>query len=367
MGNLILNSLEIQNFRGFQHLKIERLGRVNLIVGRNNVGKTSLIEALQLYAHRGSPDLIWNILRAREELRVSPRDADIEDLLAALKYLFYGRKDVRTHFDAVQIGPVNSPDETLSIAMGWSTVELDEKGSHNTRPISSDEVKAVDNLIPRLTFQLGADWRFSYPLDPSFSARLLRPEINEIKCILIPANGLGRSLAAKLWDTITLTSLEKEVLTSLRIIASGIEGLNIVGNRESVHGNIPIVKVANIDDPLPLGSLGDGMQRILNIALALVNTRDGILLIDEVENALHYAIFPELWQLIFQLAHRLNVQVFATTHSLDCIEGFQHAAQEDKDEEGLLIRLEFKKSGVNAVLFDEEDLGIVTRQQIEVR
>ncbi len=122
MGNLILNSLEIRNFRGFDHLTIERLGRVNLIVGKNNIGKSSLLEALQLYARRGSFGLIWDILRARDELRVVPQNATVMDLLVALKFLFYGRKDVRTHFASIQIGPANSPDEALSIAFGWSTV-----------------------------------------------------------------------------------------------------------------------------------------------------------------------------------------------------------------------------------------------------
>src|SRR5579864_587616 len=69
MGNLVLNSLEIRNFRGFQHLKIEHLGRVNLIVGKNNIGKSSLLEALLLYTHRGSPDVIWDVLGTRDENR----------------------------------------------------------------------------------------------------------------------------------------------------------------------------------------------------------------------------------------------------------------------------------------------------------
>ena len=92
MGNLILNSLEIRNFRGFQHLTIEHLGRVNLIVGKNNIGKSSLLEALQLYARRGSPELIWDILGTRDEnrqptSRLSRDAAKIGDLLASLKYL----------------------------------------------------------------------------------------------------------------------------------------------------------------------------------------------------------------------------------------------------------------------------------------
>ncbi len=114
-------------------------------------------------------------------------------------------------------------------------------------------------------------------------------------------------------------------------------------------------------------SLGDGMLRTLGISLALVNAKNGILLIDEFENGIYYTVQPDLWRLIFQVARRLNVQVFATTHSWDCIEGFQKAAQADDQNEGMLIRLEYKKDEVAVTLFDERRLGIATRERIEVR
>jgi AAA15 family ATPase/GTPase len=94
MGNLILNSLEIRNFRCFKHLQIERLGRVNLIVGKNNVGKSTLLEALRLYAYKGSPNLIWKILQSRDESRQYNRKrierSTVENLLLDLKHLCYG-------------------------------------------------------------------------------------------------------------------------------------------------------------------------------------------------------------------------------------------------------------------------------------
>lgn len=381
MGNLVLNSLEIKGFRGFRHLQIERLGRVNLIVGKNNVGKSSVLEALQLYARRGSPTLIWELLRSRDESRYSSggRDEsrytpssssiDIEDQLLAIRYLFYGRKDVRTDVQPIQIGPVNSPDEMLSIAVGWYMEELDEQAHLKRRLLQPEEYNLVDNPVPRFTTQLGREARVDYPLNRSAVARLVRFELKEINCISRSADGQPREREniGNLWDSISLTSLEQEVLNSLRIIAPGVQGLSIVGDPGSARGRIPIVKIKDIDEPLPLRSLGDGMQRMLGIALALVNAKDGMLLIDEIENGIHYSVQLELWQLIFELARRLNVQVFATTHSWDCIKAFQVAAQEDKQEEGLLIRLSLRKDEVVATLFDERQLGIATREQIEVR
>ncbi len=377
MGNLILNSLEIRGFRGFRHLQIEHLGRVNLIVGKNNVGKSSLLEALQLYARRGSPTLIWELLRVRDESRYSSgirdeskyppssRSVNIEDQLLALKYLFYGRKDVRAHLESIQIGPVDSLDGMLSIAVGWYVEEIDEQALPKRRLLQPEEYDMVDNPVPRFTIRIGREPAVDYSLNPPRLPRLVRSELKEINCLSRAANGLTGEEVGNLWDNISLTPLEKDVIASLRIIAPGVEGMSIIGDR--VPGRIPIVKVAGIDDPLPLHSLGDGMQRVLDIALALVNAKDGILLIDEIENGIHYSAQPELWHLIFQLAHRLNVQVFATTHSWDCIEGFQKVAQKDNQEEGVLIRLSIKKGEVGATLFDEEELGVAAREQIEVR
>jgi len=366
MSNLILNSLEIRNFRAFEHLQVERLGRVNLIVGKNNVGKTSLLEAIQLYASRAStPTFIWEIMRARRE--VNKPFVNIKDMLTALKYLFYGRNDIRPGIQPVQIGPINSPSETLSIAIDWSIAEA-LKGTLNIRPLEPGEDYSDDALVPRFTIQV-AGTILSYPIDPSLPQGIIRLNSNEISCMFAPSHGLNEQQLTKLWDWIALTDLESEVLSALRLIAPGLIDLNFLSTPLSGEERIPIVKITNIDEPLPLYSLGDGMLRTLGISLALVNAKDGILLIDEFENGLYYSVQPDLWRFIFRVARILNVQVFATTHSWDCIEAFQQATQENtqNEGEGLLIRLESKMDKIAPTLFDARLLGIATREHIEVR
>ncbi len=354
MSNLILNSLEIRRFRAFDHLQIERLGRVNLIVGKNNVGKTCLLEAIQLYARSGSPALIAELLGSRDESRLSNLDAvaiNFPDLLPGLKYLFFGRREITNFLETIQIGPVNTPDKTLTITIGGFS-------SYNT----------VDDQGPRFSIHMGKKQLVNFSLSSSTYPRLPLTELRGTTCVSVQAGGLSRGQIGELWDGIALTNLEKEILAALQLIAPGTEGINLVGDLASkIRERISIVKIMDIDEPLPLRSLGDGMQRIFGIALALVNAKDGMLLIDEFENGIHYTVQTDLWRLIFQVARRLNVQVFATTHSWDCIEAFQKAAQEDTQSEGVLIRLESKKGKIVATLFDEQELGIATREQIEVR
>jgi ABC-type branched-subunit amino acid transport system ATPase component len=355
MSDLLLKNLEIRSFRGFRHLKIERLGRVNLIVGKNNVGKTALLEALRLYASRGSPNVIWEIVGGVDESRRF-RHQTTSEKLALLKYIFYGRKDVRikSEHESIQIGPMNAPEERLSVGVGWDIVTISDSYPSGRRTVG-------------FSVQLGTKPAALYPLDESLLPELFEQQGQGISAFFVSSGGLTKDRAARLWDRIALTSLQEKVLDGLRLIAPGITGINFVADNTSPLVRLPIVKVVDMDEPLPLGNLGDGMNRMLGIALALVNARDGMLLIDEIENGLHYSIQPDMWRIIFQLARQLNVQVFATSHSWDCIEAFQQAAQEDTRTEGLLIRLEYKKGEVVPTLFDERELGIVTREQIEVR
>ena len=397
VSNLILDSLEIRNFRGFKHLQIERLARVNLIVGKNNVGKSSLLEAIQLYAHRGSPILLREQLRARDESRpVLDRSGDAEEFRSVLKYVFYGRSNVIGQ--QIQIGPVNSQEETLFIAVNWGNAgQIGDELRLVQLPEAAEGGRNA-HLIPGLTIHLGKQLLFNLVFLPAYPipSSSLNSDLKDIATVFIVANGLGKREITELWDSIALTDLEKEVLAALRFVAPGVEGITLVSDPALINERIPIVKVKGIDDRLPLRSLGDGMQRVLGISLALANAKNGLLLIDEFENGLHYAIQPDLWRLIFQVARRLNVQVFATTHSWDCIESFQEASngdhqevglahiyseddivpvkvtqenhqQEKHQEEGLLIRLESKKNGIKSTLFDKRQLEIATREQIEVR
>ena len=366
MTSLILDSLEIHNFRGFEHLTIDRLARVNLIVGKNNIGKSNLLMALQLYARRASsPTFIWEILDTHGEIKRP--FVNVEDMLAVLKYLFYGRKEIRPGLEPIRIGSMNTAHKTFSILINWSISQTitDQEGkvSIQTRPLQSGEGYALDLLIPFISIQVEGT-ALNYPIDPSLPRGILRLNAKEITSAFVAANGLQD--ASVLWDNIALTSREKDVLAALRLIAPGIEGINFVHN-PLIGKREPIVRIAGIDEPVPLNNLGDGMQRMLGIALALVNARNGLLLIDEIENGLHYLVQPDLWKLIFHTARRLNVQVFATTHSWDCIEGFQQASQAVGNDDGLLIRLESKQEGIKATLFDERRLGIAAREQIEVR
>jgi AAA15 family ATPase/GTPase len=309
MSELLLDSLEIKGYRCFEHLTIEKLGRVNLILGKNNVGKTALLEALWIYVNKGR---VFNeILQSRNE-------------------------------------------DTFPASLQNKTNKFKSLINHSSNSLLN-EIKigrlSEDNS---LFFQLNSEV-FTY-----------RGILNDItQKAFIKTDGLDQNKIIEFWDNIELTPKEEENLKSMQVIMKNLLKVRV---RVTNKGRIPYAQVAGIDESLPLRSFGDGLNRLFGISLALANCKDGVLLIDEIENGFHYSILPDVWKLIFKTAKDLNVQVFATTHSKDCIEAFTQAAIDDKESEGMLIRLERNKSDkIIAKTIVEERLAQALEHDVEVR
>lgn len=113
--------------------------------------------------------------------------------------------------------------------------------------------------------------------------------------------------------------------------------------------------------------MGDGINRILNLTLALVNSDGGFLLIDECENGLHHSVQDKLWEIIFEIAEKLDIQVFATTHSNDSINSFAKVLENAPKLDGALFRLERKEESVIANPFSKEEITVAANQGINLR
>ncbi|RLC14774.1 MAG: hypothetical protein DRI57_13935 [Deltaproteobacteria bacterium] len=185
----------------------------------------------------------------------------------------------------------------------------------------------------------------------------------------IPTQFLSMDILATLWDRAVLTSYFDNVRKFLKIISENFEDIAFVkvNNIERTG----MVKLANLDGPIPLNGMGDGMLRILQLVLGIFPARNGFLLIDEFENGLHFSVQKQIWKLIFELASDLNIQVFATTHSWDCIEAFSIAANQS-DEEAVLFRIGKSvvpndKGKTIATVFDKNSLHNLTQSDVELR
>ena len=172
---------------------------------------------------------------------------------------------------------------------------------------------------------------------------------------------------ATLWDEVTLTDNEASALDALRLaFGDHVDRIAAIGQGRG-GGRRIVVKLTNHTDPVPLKSLGDGTTRMFGVALALANCRDGILLIDEAENGIHYSLQSKFWNMVLRAAEAHNVQVVATTHSKDCIDGFAVAAARCPNTSANLIRLEQHNGKMRAVEYPKEELEVTAEQNIEVR
>jgi ABC-type branched-subunit amino acid transport system ATPase component len=352
MSKQLLNSLEIKGFRGYKQLTIDRLRRINLIVGPNGVGKTSLLEAIQLLVEKGSPALIVELLNKRNEgieirrlNRASTFDDDeavknIKIIAEGLGNLFYGRPDIDTEFSQYQftISDPTDTDKLLKVKSSWfEEVEVEEQTTVDGRSLVKRRTALIDVLEGNdappegdvqlgLTIQSGAQKR-NYQLETYFRSIRFAPNSSKSSLNVITVQGLDEALLSAYWSNIVLTDYEPDILAAVRIISPDIEDFAFRDD-ERGRNKYPIVRLKDLAKPVPFHSLGEGAVRILGIILALVNSRDGVLLIDEIDTGLHHSVQIKMWEFVFKLSEQLKVQLFATTHSQDCLSAFEYVANQ---------------------------------------
>lgn len=312
----MIEKLDIENFMLFKKLEIPTLKRVNLIGGRNNAGKTTLLEAIRILTSHGNIKVINDILNNREVL-VEGYNLNFEKLFCreALKDV------IRT------------------------TLNINEL--------------LIERLLPNGEFGLyGLKIGDQKPIPLSFNVNYYPKENNTF----IPFNYNFHTIS-NLWEHIVLTPKEEDLI---KIIQNTIEP-NL--QRLDVGQNIVRVKLNKLKNPIPLGTLGDGVQRILLIALGLANAQNSYLLIDEIELGLHHSVLEKLWKMIFKYAKKWNIQVFVTTHSQDALRTFTYVASEEENKaDAQFIRLQIGRTGKNeAILFNTDRLIKMLDLKLEIR
>ncbi len=379
----MLKSFQISNFRLFQHLEIERLNRVNLIVGKNNAGKSTFLEAVTLYASNASPSVFLDLVESRQENWVSEAQTQSQNFSGnSVRHLFFGHKLPKIGEQGILVGEI-SPSTKIHISAAAYQNKADDEDTVRKIRVSGIQLDLFDEdpssfeifLVAeegertRRLFRLdGEDMR---GLRRNTAIRLYQRQDAEFKliCQIVSTGNMSNRKLAALWDLTSLTNLESDVISSLGLIdkrVSGVAFVEDINQKRSGENRIPLIKLEGIDEPLPLKSMGDGMTRLFHIIVALVNAQNGLLLIDEFENGLHWSVQPSVWDIVFQLAERLNVQVFATTHSRDCVQGFD-SIWTKYPELGAFFRLDAKDGNIKSTEYTLETLTDAIDMDVEVR
>lgn len=360
-GVIMIESLTINNYRIFRHAEVESLSKVNLIVGNNSSGKTALLESIALFLSDCSPSIVNRIIDYRSE------DYQQEKYHRVYQNLFYGRKIPEYINDSIDI---SSKGRSLIISILDFVRAVDpENGRIYFSGIGHDELDddgLEDDSTPFLAVKSGEGYRRLINLDTGHyigSGIRGRPTKDEFSYKILSTNGLLDQECAYLWDRVALTDDEDLVLDGLRIIEPSIQGVTFVDHGRS---RTPLVKVRGFSDPFPLKSLGDGVSRIFHIILSIVSAKNSFLLIDEFENGLHWSAQERAWGMVFELAERLNVQIFCTTHSSDCVQTFK-SIWGGRVEAGSFLRVTKSDLGANVKTLPFEILSDSIDMDVEVR
>jgi AAA domain, putative AbiEii toxin, Type IV TA system/AAA ATPase domain len=374
--NAPISTLQVKRFRSLRDLTVGPFGQVNLITGKNNAGKSSLLEAIRILVTEGATSTLQNILNYREEGVNNP--SDVEQILSPDDTSSYSS----LFTDFPNIGGCSEPftvsnhdedgesaQKTISIRVGWFSERTDPETGR--RVISAEDYDLFGESIGFPALEIEApNRRRIMRIDSQRPYRRMISESGEgspTPCIFLdPFSSRSTSQLGNLWDSIALTDAEKEVVTALKIISPDIEAVSMIGSDSGSRSRTAIAKSHKYPTPIPLRTFGDGVNRLFGIILSLSSAKGGVLLVDEIENGLHHSILTKVWKVIFQMARTLNVQVFATSHSWDCIESFQDAANSDPGD-GVLVRLTANADTVVSTLFREDELKIAARNQIELR
>ncbi len=377
--HLRLPSLRVEGFRGIGELSIPRLGRVTLLAGRNGIGKTTVLDAVRIFAARGRPIVIHGLLQGREEFATGLDEDHDPTVVPDFTALFHGRNPGRGA--TILIGPSDGGEDAVRLRVSsgedWTAAQQDlfSRLSVGTDLMAlSVMIGSRKQLFP---WVLAADESNPWESRGRFTLRRLQRLFDEggwpagVECQSLGPGLLGTRQLASLWDEVALTNDELASRQALQLVLGrDIEGVAVVGDDARVPGRARqrvVVKLAEHRRPVPLKSLGDGATRMFGVALALANSRNGFLVVDEAENGIHHSVQRDFWNMVLRTAHENDVQVLATTHGWDCVTGFARACADCTDVEGVLVRIERVAEGLRAVEYSEEDLETIADQGIEVR
>jgi hypothetical protein len=364
-------SIKINNFKGFQEFVLDNIGKINLIAGVNNVGKTALLEAIFLHCGAYNPSLTLNLNKFRgfEQLHVefggewekSPWDSLFNDFDKSKKI------EIRGDFTDGNV-------RKIGLQVVRSSEESPEKG-----PIIQSGPSAFRNIpldtentiVLRLNYEEFTGKKFNKKKSgASFLSigpnGVSTPMVKQspFSTIFLPARyRIPLEEDAKRFGNLDVVGQQNMLLDALKLIEPKLKRIAVVAS-----GGVPVLYGdIGLSQMLQLPYMGDGMSRLASIILAIGNAQDGVVLVDEIENGFHHSMMQKVWAAIDRAARHSNTQVFATTHSLECIIAAHKAFSQAEHYDLLVHRLNRVDETIKDVTFSQCDLDTAFELKMDVR
>ncbi len=367
----MITSLNVHNYRCFSNYRLSNLKRVNLLVGKNNSGKTCILEAVQLLRN---PWSFLSVLRRRGEV-LSNDNGERSRTECDVKHLFRGHELQEHSQFYIRASHEDLNEDSFEEAICFAIQKNHEYGEGSL----SDEYE--DTLGNELCFHFNKRMQGGVDFDLSSSGgvsqkefyRHLQREPNDDKppAVFLPTGSMSSSDIISGWKNIALTDEEELVTDALRLLEPDIERIAFVGSEsrsapEAQRGGV-LVRMKHDKKPIPIGSMGDGIWRVLALAISVIRAQKGILLVDEIDTGLHHTALAGVWRMIAITAQRLDVQVFATSHSSDCVRSLAEVIEYKEIPEDSVSIQRIERDGEVAVPYSESEIVAAARHHTEVR
>lgn len=361
MDEHFYEQLKIEKFRGIKSLEIDDLARVNLFVGRNNCGKTSVLEAASLLTGMSDPTLILGIENLRG-INLS-ESSHLRNFFYRQKYTegfrLFGKQKTESrelnvrpiyeNFNAGQVGsaPSNNSARVRDAIETYTLRSTAEQSLNGLKFRFTHSAKKSRQYEATMRLVKSGDSPFSFQSDEEYKENT-------------PFWFLGQQYDPNLVDRM-LNEKRKDVLMGyLQAIEPNVQDIRI-----GLDG-VVMVDIGT-DNFLPINHLGDGVVRILNILSYIYSTMNGILMIDEIENGLHVSSIKYMWDMVLDASKQNNTQIFMTTHSSDVIKGLSLALKDKADSVAGFWMSKFDDDRIKAYRYSPDRLEKALDAGIDIR
>ena len=354
-------SIRIQNFRAFEDVTVEPLARVNLISGKNNAGKTTLMEALWISS--GPSDL--RIIPAINEFRRNIEPDSLDKFLSVFRMF-----DPENHIKFSVNGDWGESPRKLRIRLEDSdTVPMDGTLPNSAYGKNGNKRR----IVFRYTDDMGTESETSGDIhgeSETLSAVRSDPiERGMPSAVYLSANpiiNLHRENARR-FSKLRRDGKHGKIEDMLRRVEPRLSSIFV----DAVGGQPRLfAEIKGYENPVPTALLGDGAIRILNLALAMADSSGGALMVDEIENGIHHSSMEPVWDGIDELSQEFDVQLFATTQSWECCYDAQQAFFKNEMAEDFRYHRIDRRSDtgeVSALTYSPESLEASFEIPLEIR
>ena len=361
-GVSMLNSIKFENFRGFDNIEFSEMRPITIIGGKNNAGKSSVLEGLFLAFDHLAFDSFQKINR----FRGLPIVNDPRYLWEPLFYNLDTSKPITLTFNTDGVTQELSysrddsfipPNDAMLSADVMNQFVFSAKSAYTlkfnyTKNDYSEEGHFVIGGNPGVLRNMRTSLENNLP-EPM-------PPMTFINPIIIRS---GEGMVAEWISRMELQGNKSDIVESLSIMDPPIEDVKVI----AANGLIHIYAKTN-DQLLPLGLVGDGLNKLLFIILSIVESPNSIILIDEIETGFHYSSYVSIWKAVAKAAQKYHCQVIATTHSYECISSaLTGIGDENLGEDLCYFRIDRDDTGCHARRYSDEILRVAINADMEVR